>query len=75
MTEQHNLPPKYDSAAVEKGRYQYWVEGKFFEATGDPDKQPFTVMIPPPNVTENYTGYAWDTTYKNRYKNEKNARL
>ena len=63
MTEQHNLPPKYDSAAVEKGRYQYWIEGKFFEATGDPDKQPFTVMIPPPNVTGKlHIGHAWDTT-------------
>lgn len=61
--EQHNLPPKYDSAAVEKGRYHYWVEGKFFEATGDPDKQPYTVMIPPPNVTGKlHIGHAWDTT-------------
>ena len=61
--EQHNLPPKYDSAAVEKGRYQYWVDGKFFEATGDPNKQPYTVMIPPPNVTGKlHIGHAWDTT-------------
>lgn len=61
--EQHNLPPKYDSAAVEKSRYQYWVEGKFFEATGDPEKQPYTVMIPPPNVTGKlHIGHAWDTT-------------
>ncbi|GAA4062104.1 valine--tRNA ligase [Amphibacillus indicireducens] len=61
--EQHNLPPKYDSAAVEKGRYQYWVEGKFFEATGDPKKQPYTIVIPPPNVTGKlHIGHAWDTT-------------
>lgn len=59
----HNLPPKYDSTAVEEGRYQYWVDGKFFEATGDTDKKPFTVVIPPPNVTGKlHIGHAWDTT-------------
>jgi len=60
---QHNLPPKYDSTAVEAGRYQKWIEGKFFEATGDPKKEPYTVVIPPPNVTGKlHIGHAWDTT-------------
>ncbi len=59
----HNLPPKYDAQAVEKGRYQYWVDRKFFEATNDPNKKPFTVVIPPPNVTGKlHIGHAWDTT-------------
>ncbi|WP_017472740.1 valine--tRNA ligase [Amphibacillus jilinensis] len=64
MSEQtHNLPPKYDAQAVEKGRYQYWVDRKFFEATNDPNKKPFTVVIPPPNVTGKlHIGHAWDTT-------------
>ncbi|MBM7541799.1 valine--tRNA ligase [Amphibacillus cookii] len=64
MSEQtHNLPPKYDAQAVEKGRYQYWVDHKFFEATNDPNKKPFTVVIPPPNVTGKlHIGHAWDTT-------------
>lgn len=64
MTENgQNLPPKYDSTAVEAGRYQYWVEGKFFEATRDETKQPYTVVIPPPNVTGKlHIGHAWDTT-------------
>lgn len=58
-----NLPPKYDSAAVEKGRYQYWVDGKFFEADGDKQKKPYTIVIPPPNVTGKlHIGHAWDTT-------------
>ncbi|GGM27229.1 valine--tRNA ligase [Paraliobacillus quinghaiensis] len=58
-----NLPPKYDSTAVEKGRYQYWVDGKFFEAEGDKHKEPYTVVIPPPNVTGKlHIGHAWDTT-------------
>ena len=58
-----SLPPKYDPVSVEKGRYQFWVEGKYFEATGDPDKEPYTIVIPPPNVTGRlHLGHAWDTT-------------
>ncbi|MEQ6375764.1 valine--tRNA ligase [Bacillaceae bacterium S4-13-56] len=57
------LPPKYDPSSVEKDRYQYWVEGKFFEAKGEPEKEPFTIVIPPPNVTGKlHLGHAWDTT-------------
>lgn len=63
MSEQNNaLPPKYDPKAVEEGRYKYWVDGKFFEATGDPEKEPFSIVIPPPNVTGKlHLGHAWDT--------------
>ncbi|MFC2948491.1 valine--tRNA ligase [Virgibacillus sediminis] len=57
------LPPKYDPQTVEKGRYKFWLEGKYFEATGDPDKEPFSIVIPPPNVTGRlHLGHAWDTT-------------
>ncbi|MDC3412481.1 valine--tRNA ligase [Terrihalobacillus insolitus] len=57
------LPTKYDPAVVEKKRYQFWVEGKFFEATGDEEKEPFSIVIPPPNVTGKlHLGHAWDTT-------------
>ncbi|WP_163526486.1 valine--tRNA ligase [Halobacillus ihumii] len=63
---EHNdvtMPTKYDPAAVEKDRYQYWVDGKFFEATGDKNKEPYTIVIPPPNVTGKlHLGHAWDTT-------------
>ncbi|HLR80520.1 MAG TPA: valine--tRNA ligase [Bacillota bacterium] len=58
-----SLPAKYHPQAVEKGRYAFWLEGKFFEATGDPKKEPFTIVIPPPNVTGRlHLGHAWDTT-------------
>ena len=58
-----SMPPKYDHRAVEAGRYDWWLKGKFFETTGDPDKQPFTIVIPPPNVTGKlHLGHAWDTT-------------
>lgn len=58
-----SLPPKYDPTAVEQGRYDFWVNGKFFEASGDSKKEPFTIVIPPPNVTGKlHLGHAWDTT-------------
>ncbi|MCM3017722.1 valine--tRNA ligase [Priestia megaterium] len=57
------LPTKYDPKAVEENRYQYWLDGKFFEATNDPEKKPYTIVIPPPNVTGKlHLGHAWDTT-------------
>jgi len=62
-TEQLKMPTKYDPKSVEEGRYDWWVNGKFFEATSDPDKEPFTIVIPPPNVTGKlHLGHAWDTT-------------
>lgn len=57
------LPTKYDPKAVEENRYQYWLDGNFFEATNDPEKEPYTIVIPPPNVTGKlHLGHAWDTT-------------
>ncbi|NIK11233.1 valine--tRNA ligase [Alkalibacillus almallahensis] len=67
-----NMAPKYNPIEVEKDRYQYWVDGKFFEAKNDESKEPFTVVIPPPNVTGRlHLGHAWDTTLQDiitRYK-------
>ncbi|ASK63059.1 valine--tRNA ligase [Virgibacillus phasianinus] len=59
---QSSLPKKYDPKAVEQNRYKFWVEGKYFEAKGDSGKEPFTIVIPPPNVTGKlHLGHAWDT--------------
>ncbi|WP_373892972.1 valine--tRNA ligase [Virgibacillus natechei] len=58
-----SLPSKYNPKAVEEDRYQFWLKGKYFEATGDPEKEPFTIVIPPPNVTGRlHLGHAWDMT-------------
>src|SRR5699024_4885093 len=58
-----NLPPKYDHQAIEADRYGFWLEGKYFEATGDKKKKPFSIVIPPPNATGKlHLGHAWDTT-------------
>ncbi len=46
-----NLPPRYDPAAVEKRWYRFWEEGGYFKADPDPKRKPYTIVIPPPNVT------------------------
>ncbi|KSU83763.1 valyl-tRNA synthetase [Fictibacillus enclensis] len=58
-----SMPTKYDPKATEETWYKYWVDGKFFEATGDEEKTPYSIVIPPPNVTGKlHLGHAWDTT-------------
>ncbi|MBP3038243.1 valine--tRNA ligase [Bacillaceae bacterium Marseille-Q3522] len=57
------ISTKYQPQEIEKGRYQWWIKGKFFEAKNDGTKKPYTVVIPPPNVTGKlHLGHAWDTT-------------
>jgi valyl-tRNA synthetase len=57
------MPTKYDPKATEENRYDFWLKGKFFEAKGEKDKKPYTIVIPPPNVTGKlHLGHAWDTT-------------
>ncbi|MEW4306545.1 valine--tRNA ligase [Rossellomorea marisflavi] len=58
-----SMPTKYDPKAIEDGRYKWWIDGKFFEATPDEGKEPYSIVIPPPNVTGKlHLGHAWDTT-------------
>lgn len=43
--------------------YDFWIKGKFFEAHPNPDKEPFTIMMPPPNITgQLHMGHALDQT-------------
>lgn len=63
MEDNLTMPTKYDPASIEKGRYDWWLNGKFFEAKDHANKQPYTIVIPPPNVTGKlHLGHAWDTT-------------
>src|SRR5574344_2331014 len=56
------LDIKYNPKTIEEGKYDFWLKGGFFEA-GDKSKEPFTIVIPPPNVTGKlHAGHAWDTT-------------
>ncbi|SIT83360.1 valine--tRNA ligase [Edaphobacillus lindanitolerans] len=61
--QQPSMPTKYDPQSIEQGRYEWWVQGKFFEAQPESGKDPYTIVIPPPNVTGKlHLGHAWDTT-------------
>ncbi|MGE7021050.1 valine--tRNA ligase [Solibacillus cecembensis] len=58
-----SMPTKYDPQSTEAGRYEWWLKGKFFEADPTSDKEPYSIVIPPPNVTGKlHLGHAWDTT-------------
>jgi hypothetical protein len=57
------LPPVYDPAAVEIARYQFWLDGEYFKAARDSERKPFTIVIPPPNVTGSlHMGHALNNT-------------
>ncbi len=63
MTENIAMPTKYDPQSIETGRYEWWLQGKFFEAQPESGKEPYSIVIPPPNVTGKlHLGHAWDTT-------------
>ena len=56
------LEKKYDQKMVEEGKYENWLNHKYFES-GDLSKKPYAIVIPPPNVTGKlHLGHAWDTT-------------
>lgn len=56
------LEKKYDHKLVEEGKYEKWLKNKYFES-GDVSKKPYSIVIPPPNVTGIlHLGHAWNTT-------------
>ena len=65
------LDKRYNHLEVEKDKYQNWKSKGYF-ASGDKSKVPFSIVIPPPNVTGKlHIGHAWDTTIQDiivRYK-------
>ncbi len=57
-----DMNKKYNHIEVENGKYDFWLENKLF-ASGDKSKEPFTIVIPPPNVTGKlHLGHTWDNT-------------
>lgn len=66
------LEKTYDPKSFEDKIYQYWMEGNFFKAIPDPEKKPYTIVIPPPNITgQLHMGHALDNTMQDiliRYK-------
>jgi len=60
---QTQMPTTYDPKAAEQKWYPYWKEGGYFEAGKRPDAKPYTIVIPPPNVTGMlHIGHALDFT-------------
>lgn len=69
---QKPLPSVYDPSTVEQRIYAFWEQGGFFKAGENRNKQPFAIVMPPPNVTGMlHLGHAWDGTLQDtiiRYK-------
>ena len=65
------LDKKYNHIEVEKDKYEKWKTAGYFNS-GDLSKEPYCIVIPPPNVTGKlHLGHAWDTTLQDiiiRYK-------
>ena len=66
------LPKVYEPKKVEKKIYDFWMEGGWFKGEIDPAKKPFSIVMPPPNVTgQLHMGHALDATLQDiltRYK-------
>ena len=64
MTEmENNIPKVYDPKTFEKKWYAYWEKNRLFHAEVEPQKTPYSIVIPPPNVTgQLHMGHAMDNT-------------
>ena len=57
-----DMAKKYNHKHVEEGKYETWKQSGYFKS-GDESKEPYTIVIPPPNVTGRlHLGHAWDNT-------------
>lgn len=63
MEEQNNMAKTYDPKLVEDRLYKEWMDKNYFHAVIDENKKPYTIVIPPPNITgQLHTGHALDCT-------------
>ena len=69
------LEKKYDHKKTEEGKYNIWKEKGYFKSNNESEKEPFCIVIPPPNVTGKlHIGHAYDTSIQDaivRYKRMK----
>ncbi|MDO1605254.1 valine--tRNA ligase [Lactobacillus sp. YT155] len=57
-----NMDPKYNPTEVEKNLYDKWLDEGVFKPSGNKNAKPYSIVIPPPNVTGKlHLGHAWDT--------------
>ena len=72
MEDSKNIAKTYDPQSFEDRIYKTWCDKGYFHAVADPDKKPYTIVIPPPNVTgQLHMGHALDETLQDiliRYK-------
>ena len=62
-SEQNEMPKAYEAAKVETKWYKYWMKKDYFKPKIDLDKEPFVIMMPPPNVTGGlHVGHALTAT-------------
>ena len=70
--EMKELEKNYNPAEIEEKLYQKWLDNQYFHAKVNPDKTPFTIVMPPPNITgQLHMGHALDNTMQDiliRYK-------
>ena len=71
-TGMNEMPKTYDPSTVEDRLYKKWEESGYFHSAPNPDKKPYTIVIPPPNITgQLHMGHALDETMQDiliRYK-------
>lgn len=63
LAKETEMSTKYQPNEVEQGKYEKWLELDLFKASEDDEAEPYSIVIPPPNVTGKlHLGHAWDTT-------------
>ncbi len=63
MAQRKELAKTYEPQEVEDRIYRFWEEGGYFHAEAHPDKKPYTIVMPPPNITgQLHMGHALDET-------------
>ncbi len=63
MEKELEMSTKYEPNKVEKGKYEEWLALDLFKPSDDQEAEPYSIVIPPPNVTGRlHLGHAWDTT-------------
>ncbi|KID41575.1 valine--tRNA ligase [Fructilactobacillus fructivorans] len=63
MAKEVDMSTKYDPTSVEAGMYKKWLDEDVFKPNGNPEAKPYSIVLPPPNVTGKlHLGHAWNTT-------------
>lgn len=63
LSKEIEMSTKYQPTDVEAGKYEKWVDLDLFKPSEDDEAEPYSIVIPPPNVTGRlHLGHAWDTT-------------